>query len=201
MFHVKHQQLADVLSWAGFDLPTGQVFERLERYQEWLTTEALNAGGIAPGDRDDIWQRHILDSCMFACHLPPAGRVVDVGTGVGLPGIPLAVVAPYLTFELVDRSGRRTALLRRVVRILGLENVTVVHGDAFGHSPADGLVMRAALPPERLTEITSALLTVGGYATVGVGVEPSDVPGWELVRFPGSEVLAPGRWIRIMRAQ
>lgn len=200
VFHVKHDQLEAVMAWAGVSVPSGAL-ERLERYGRWLTDEALRAGGIAPGDREHVWERHVLDSCMFAVHLPTAGTVIDVGTGVGLPGIPLAVVMPHLEFVLIDRSGRRTELIRRVVRILALENVRVVHGDALRHSPADGLVMRAALPPDRLDGAVATLVRAGGYATVGVGVEPSDLPGWELTRFPGTEVLAPGRWIRIMRVQ
>ena len=61
----------------------------------------------------------------------PPDEVLDVGTGVGLPGIPLAILFPETMVTLLDRGGRRVRLLHRAVRVLGLPNVVIAQGDAF----------------------------------------------------------------------
>ena len=198
MEHQRHQ-LEAVGSWAGFGVGDHE-WARLCGYAEWLAAEAIPAGGLGPAEILVLWERHILDSAMFGVGLPPYGTVADVGSGVGLPGLPLAIVRSDLRWVLVERSGRRATLLRRAVRVLGLGSaVDVLETDARNVAGFEGVVMRAVLPPSRLAALVDSALVSGGRAVVGAGLEPESLDGWQLVRFPGSEVLAPGRWLRMMQ--
>lgn len=143
----------------------------LDRYRSWLLEEALPAGGIGPEEASRIETRHLADSLAFSTAWKRAPhQVLDIGSGVGLPGIPLAVLHPEADFELVDRSGRRVDLLERAVRVLGLDNITVTHADIANVSGAyQHVVMRAALPPARAASTIARLLAHGGLAVVGVG--------------------------------
>ena len=126
MFHVKHELWQRVTSTGGRRLNPNQI-ERLARFQEWLVTEAVPAGGLGPNEVDRVARRHVADSLLFASVLEGSPEHIrDLGSGVGLPGIPLAILLPESRVELVDRSGRRTDLIKRAVRVLGLPNVDVI---------------------------------------------------------------------------
>ena len=103
---------------------------RLERYATFLGTEGVAAGGLGPLEAGRLLDRHLADSLAFGSFLPSVPfDAVDVGSGLGLPGIPLAVVYPESSWILLDRSGRRCRLMRRAVRILELEGVDVIESD------------------------------------------------------------------------
>jgi 16S rRNA (guanine527-N7)-methyltransferase len=125
----------------------GEQLDALVRYERFLVEEASAAGGIGPAEADRIFDRHIGDGLAFLAGMTQApGSVVDVGSGVGLPGIPLAIALPGATVTLVERSARRAQLLRRVVRMLGLVDVAVLEGDISGVAgPFDVVVFRASL--------------------------------------------------------
>ena len=202
MFHVKHEQLRDVARWAGIPL-AADLEARLAAVADWLATEGIEAGGIGPNEGPQVWERHILDSLMFAGgweELPD--EVVDVGTGIGLPGIPLAVAVPQVRWVLVDRSGRRIRLIRRAIRRFELANAEAVESEAdafFAGGGRPAVVMRGVFQPDALEAFVGSAVSPGGRLVVGAGREPVPVLGSELIRFPGSSVLAPGRWLRIMR--
>jgi 16S rRNA (guanine(527)-N(7))-methyltransferase RsmG len=173
----------------------------LERYRGWLLTEAAEAGGIGPNESDRIDNRHIGDSLLFAAGFEkrPA-RVLDVGSGVGLPGIPLAVLMPETSFHLLDRSRRRVDLMKRATRILDLPNVEVVHGDIVDWTrPVEGIVSRASLSPETALSSFGRLLTTNGVAVVGGswGSRP-DIAGFQPLEVPAT-VLDQTVWLLIMR--
>jgi 16S rRNA (guanine527-N7)-methyltransferase len=137
MFHVKHEAWGQWLELLGLDLQIGQISD-LEGYEQLLTDRAIPLGMVAVGDREHLRERHVLDSIRAAGLLgSPAGDVVDLGTGAGLPGIPLAIVRPDLRFRLVDVRSRRIAFVELAVDTLRLRNVTVVQG------PIEGVVFHA----------------------------------------------------------
>ena len=198
MFHVKHEQLAEVLDWVGVVPPDG-LLGRLERFERWLVTEGADAGGIGPADVEHVWERHVLDSLMFAIEAGNPRSILDMGSGVGLPGIPLALLFPEAAVLLVDRSGRRVRLARRAARVCGAENVAVTQAsfDELVPQAADLVVMRASLPPNEAPAMMERHRAPGGRSVFGVGVHrPEDL---ECIRFPGSGILDPGRWLHIMR--
>src|SRR5438093_8879237 len=111
MFHVKHEAWGP---WNGrLDLEiTPHQFEALEAYEGLLSERALPLGMISPGDRDHLRERHLIDSLRAARLLgSPEGDVADLGSGAGLPGLPLAIVRPDLRFRLIDVRQRRAAFL------------------------------------------------------------------------------------------
>jgi 16S rRNA (guanine527-N7)-methyltransferase len=188
MFNVKHPSAGAAALWTsrlsqrcGLEVDD-EALTALDRYATWLATEAAPAGAIGPDEVERLWPRHLADSLAYAAGFNHRqGRALDIGSGAGLPGIPLAIVRPGLQMTLLDRSGRRTALLRRVVRILGLPNVRVVEADVDTiRTSYDVVVARASLPPERAFCRIGRLLSADGEAVVGVSRHASpDAAGLE----------------------
>lgn len=153
--------------WSGRELATAQI-NQLSRFETLLRQEASRAGGIGPNETKRLWGRHIGDALLFGIALAGAASCVDVGSGAGLPGIPLAIAFPEIHFALVDRSGRRCDLLRRTVAVLRLTKCQVVHKDVEDvDNVFDALVSRAALPPEQLVIHVKRLLGPAGVAVIG----------------------------------
>jgi 16S rRNA (guanine527-N7)-methyltransferase len=127
--------------------------------------------------------------------------VVDVGTGVGLPGIPLAIIAPHRSFVLVDRSARRADLVRRAVRILGLDNVEVRRADIVGYDwRSTTVVSRAALAPARLLGLAQTQGAPEEMLVADSHHTPRRVPGFDSVEIP-AEILDRAVWIlRMVRS-
>lgn len=158
-------------TWLGLDLSSSQ-WERLQTFATWLQREALLTGGLGPAEGPRIWKRHIADSLVFAAGWmgePPPRSLVDLGSGIGLPGIPLAIAWPDVDVTLLDRSGRRSDLARRAVRVLALPNTQVREADAWKleHRWA-GVVTRAVFSPERAASAARRLLNGGGKAVIGL---------------------------------
>ena len=201
LFHVKPHWIR-AAEYVGLDLQPGQI-ETMERYGLWLTGEAMRAGGIGPDESERIDQRHLADSILFATEIPDDARDVwDLGSGAGLPGIPLAICLPEKEIVLVDRAGRRVDLLRRAVRILGLANCSVCHRDIADLSgDVDVIVSRASLPPEELLPVARSHLRPGGTAiNAGSWRSRPDHDGWTTIEIP-PHVLDQTVWLLIMRQE
>ncbi len=168
-----HDAARAAADWAGVSLSEAAL-ARLDRYARWLVDEAIPAGGLGPREADRVWTRHLADSLLFAAGLPSRPDiVVDVGSGVGLPGIPLALVMEDTQFWLVDRAGRRTRLLDRVARILELQNVLVLHRDVHDLSGTfAGLTFRGSIPRRELPGVVPRLLSPAGSAVLGLSTRP-----------------------------
>ena len=202
--------LKRVAAWCGHPLSRPGSQELLLTFAEWLRTEGLAAGGLGPREGGDILGRHLADALAFAVgwrSLPAPPSLVDVGSGVGLPGIPLAVLWPQTRVTLVDRSGRRVRLARRAVRVLGLANVEVEQAEV-AELPAEvwaAATMRAVLPPDQAVGQLLRLLAAGGRGVLALSRRqaPRQVPpvpeGWaaEVAELP-SAVLDPPAWLLIM---
>lgn len=138
--------------------------DRLRSYEDLLATFGPKLGLLGPNERTMIWERHVLDSLRgMKCLAPDDGLVVDVGSGGGLPGIPLAVAAPRREFVLLEPNRRRVSFLEMVVDRLGLDNVSVLSARAESAAlQADVCLARAFAPPERAWKETNRLLNHRG---------------------------------------
>lgn len=154
--------------YAGCALSSAQQGQ-LEAFHDWLATEGADAGGIGPHEGQRIWDRHISDSLVFASILPGAVDCLDIGSGAGLPGIPLAIAYPEIHFVLLDRAGRRCDLMTRACAILALENCTVVQEEIAAHRGRyEAVVSRAAMPLELMMIHVKRLLQPGGRALLAL---------------------------------
>lgn len=122
-------------------------------YPEW--NEKINV--ISRKDIDNLYVNHVLHSLAVAAFLgdvAPGTTFMDLGTGGGFPGIPLAVVYPQARFHLIDRIGKKLKVAADVAAALGLENVTFQHGDTGEcHEKFDFVVSRAVMPLDKLVKI------------------------------------------------
>src|SRR6187200_1915036 len=144
MFHVKHEGLIGAAATLGVHLDVEQA-ARLERYEDLLRDRAAALGMIAKGDLGRLRERHILDSIRASPALPEgATEVVDLGSGAGLPGIPVAIARPEIHLILAESRRQRIAFLELAATELGLGNVSVHAGRAeTAPSPADACLARA----------------------------------------------------------
>ena len=104
-------------------------FTQLEAlYLEW--NEKINV--ISRKDTEHLYEKHILHSLGIAkvMEFAPGSKVLDIGTGGGFPGIPLAILFPETQFTLIDSIGKKITVVKGVAEALGLQNVTAIHGRA-----------------------------------------------------------------------
>ncbi|MBL7496746.1 16S rRNA (guanine(527)-N(7))-methyltransferase RsmG [Frankia sp. CNm7] len=139
------------------------------RYAELLATAGVERGLIGPREADRLWERHLLNCAVLAEVVPPETTVVDVGSGAGLPGVPLALARPDLRVVFLEPMERRCVFLREVVAALGAESrMSVLRGRAPDVGVGkDGLrwdvaVARAVAPLERLGGMLLPVVRPGG---------------------------------------
>ena len=150
-----------------------------ERYAALLMTDGVIRGLIGPREAPRVWERHLLNCAVVGELIQQDASVVDVGSGAGLPGIPLAIARPDLTVTLLEPLERRTVFLAEVVSALGLDTVTVLRGraeqsaglDAF---PVDVVTSRAVAPLDRLAQWCLPLASAGGRMLALKGSSAAD---------------------------
>lgn len=146
----------------------GDRVEVAQRYADLLAVEGLVRGLIGPRELPQLWVRHILNCAVVGEVIEPGASVTDIGSGAGLPGIPLALARPDVSVTLIEPLQRRTTFLEEAVSELGLGNVRVVRGRADEKSvrvavaPADVVTSRAVAPLDRLAKWSAPLTMVGG---------------------------------------
>jgi 16S rRNA (guanine527-N7)-methyltransferase len=140
------------------------------RYAELLTSSGVERGLLGPREASRIWERHLLNCAVVGELLPRAARVVDVGSGAGLPGIVLACARPDLRIDLVEPMARRVTFLEEAVAALALaRRVSVVRGRAEERAvirrvaPVAWVTARAVAPLDRLAAWCLPLLKPGGH--------------------------------------
>lgn len=155
------------LGQAGIDVSeaeAGTLAEYLGLLEQW--NKVYNLTGIS--DEGELIQRYLVESLAFRPYLK-GKRIVDVGSGAGLPGIPLAITSPGVAFTLVESRGKRARFLRHVEGSLNLANVHVEHTraeDLTVERPFDTVLARAVAPPPALLDLTRHLLTDDGVLLV-----------------------------------
>lgn len=171
----------------------------LERYAALLASDGVVRGLIGPREVGRLWSRHLANCAVLEELVPAEARVADVGSGAGLPGLPLALVRPDVRVVLVEPLLRRATFLTEAVAALGLaDRVEVLRGRAEDVSlEVDVVTARAVAPLDRLAGWTLPLARRGGtlLALKGEGaveeIEAS-APALEKVGGGRAEVLECG---------
>lgn len=184
------------------ETPFGDLLPLAERYAAWLAGAGTERGLLGPREVPRIWDRHVLNSAALAPLLAPGESVVDVGSGAGLPGIPLALARPDCTYVLLEPLLRRAEFLREVVDDLGLgDRVSVLRARAeeAAREPRrwDVAVARAVAPLDRLAGWCLPLLRPGGRLLALKGERAAEealsVPGARVERLGDTTVVTVRR--------
>lgn len=126
---------------------------------------------VSEADRGAVWERHVVPSLQLRVSILGVRNesVVDLGSGAGFPGIPLAITSPSSRFTLVESRRRRASFLRAVARELSLDNAEVVHGRIEEWRPrsrADVVLARAVADPEKIATLVTHVLAPDGFLLV-----------------------------------
>jgi 16S rRNA (guanine527-N7)-methyltransferase len=167
----------------------GAEFLLVNRYVDILASTGVEWGLIGPREAERLWDRHILNSAALSGLIPADSTVADVGSGAGLPGIPLALLRPDLQMTLIEPLLRRSTFLTETVGTLGIEDrVQVIRSRAEDHhQPYDVVVARALAPLDRLIGWCNPLRATGGVILALKGSSAAD------------EVAAAARQLQVAR--
>jgi len=165
----------------------GDALPLAEEYVALLASDGVVRGLIGPREVSRLWERHVLNSAAVAEAVPPGARVVDVGSGAGLPGIPLGLARPDITLTLVEPMARRVEFLDQAVAALGASSGRswrLVRGRAEERSvvtavgPVDVVTARAVAPLPRLVGWCRGLMRPGTQLVALVGARAlEELPG------------------------
>jgi 16S rRNA (guanine527-N7)-methyltransferase len=154
----------------------GTKYPLVSRYVDILTTTAVEWGLMGPREAARVWDRHILNCAALGELTPVASSVVDVGSGAGLPGIPLALLRPDLQVTLMEPLLRRSIFLTETIEKLALvDRVQVVRARAEDHHQSyDVVLARAVAPLDRLIGWCNPLRATGGIILALKGESAAD---------------------------
>ena len=166
------------------DARAAQLIRLLDELDDW--NQRMNLTAIR--ERGQQITKHLLDSLAVHQHLR-GERIVDIGTGAGFPGLPLAIVNPAAHFTLVDSTAKKLKFVAHVTGSLGIANVETVHTRAEAYKPKerfDCVLSRAVGPVETFVKWSGHLCVGGGRLLAMKGRYPTD----ELTKLPSGWKLA-----------
>ena len=146
----------------------GRGIDKARAYAAILARDSDTFGLLGPRELPKLWSRHVLNSGLLGELIQPGDKVVDVGSGAGLPGIPMAIAVPEAHFTLVEPMERRSNWLVSVVQELGLENVEVIRSRAEDLERTDFTVAtaRAVAALDKLLRLLTPLIRGSKSGTV-----------------------------------
>lgn len=167
------EQLKNGLATMNIDLTTTQqllLLEYVSLLKKWNSTYNLTA----LRDENQMISHHILDSLTLLPYVQNAHSMMDVGSGGGMPGIPMAICRPDLSITLLDSNTKKTTFLQQAVIELGLKNVTVASGrvETMYDKKVDVVTSRAFAELHDFVALTKHLLNDHGYWAAMKGVYP-----------------------------
>lgn len=154
----------------------GDRFESVQAFAQLLAAEGETRGLIGPRELDRLWERHILNSAAVVPFLGE-GRIADVGSGAGLPGLVIAAMLPDREVTLIEPMERRVAWLEEAAAQVGLANVVVIRGRAEEVRDtvrADVVTARAVASIDKLIKWCEPLLAPEGHMALLKGRSAAD---------------------------
>ena len=164
------QQLALALTESQYDL----LLMYLGMIQKW--NKAYNLVGTS--NAIELVQKHLLDSISIIPYVKMS-PLLDVGSGAGLPGIPLAICLPDISFTVLDSSGKKTRFMRQVVMDLKLTNVEIVQTRLENYYPREApktVLSRAFAPVGKALQMLSVVCAPQGQIQIMLGTQPNELP-------------------------
>jgi 16S rRNA (guanine527-N7)-methyltransferase len=162
-----------------------QLLDFIELIAKW--NKAYNLTAVR--NNEDMTRLHVLDSLAILPHIE-GKRVIDIGTGAGLPGIPLAICLPEVEFVLLDSNAKKTRFVQQAILELKLKNVSVCHSRAEDYQPEQGfdtVTTRAFASLPDIVKLTSHLLSPNGVLLAMKG----QIPEAELADINTNTTLIP----------
>jgi len=166
-----------------------QLLDFIKLIEKW--NKAYNLTAIR--NREDMVRLHLLDSLTIVPFIE-GKSVIDIGTGAGLPGIPLAIYFPEIAFTLLDSNAKKTRFVQQAILELKLKNVSVCHNRVEQYHPEksfDMVITRAFAGLSDIVELTAHLLSKDGVLLAMKGQTP-DVPKLESAKTTLIPVNVPG---------
>ena len=145
------------------------LLDELERWGARVNLTAIR-------DREEMITVHLLDS-LVARPLLHGSRIIDIGTGAGFPGLPLAIAEPARAFTLLDSNNKKIQFVQHAARLLGLKNVNAVKARTEDYAPEEGfdtVIARAVAALPRLVEIAGHLVGEDGVFVALKGRYPAE---------------------------
>jgi 16S rRNA (guanine527-N7)-methyltransferase len=142
----------------------GLQIEKARAFAQKLANDSDDLGLLGPRELDKLWSRHILNSAVVSETVKAGDLVADVGSGAGLPGIPMAIALPEAHFVLIEPMERRSNWMLEVIEELGLTNVEVrrARAEEVLDLKFDIVTARAVAALDKLIRLTAHLLKPGG---------------------------------------
>ena len=175
----------------GADVKMARLLTELERWNTRINLTAIR-------DPQDMVSGHILDSLAVRPMLS-GSRVLDIGTGAGFPGLPLAIVEAEIEFRLLDANGRKISFVRNVIGELGLSNASAIKARIEDYAPDerfDTVIARALASIPRLLELAGHLVRDEGVLLALKGKYPAteleqinEISGW---KYDVTDLTVPG---------
>lgn len=167
------------------DTQVDQLLAYMQLIQTW--NKAYNLVGTS--ETNQLIEKHLLDSLAIVPYLAP-GNVLDVGSGAGLPGIPLAIALPDISFTLLDSKGKKARFMRQAILQLKLSNVDVVQTRVEQYQaklPANSVLSRAFAPLDKALDLLGQVCAPHGVVQIMLGTSPEQLPQSQY--FPHIEVV------------
>jgi len=183
----------------GLEL-TVEAVETLARFGAELLRWNLKFNLTSISDPKEVAELHILDSLAVAPFVPTGSTVLDIGTGGGFPGLPLAIVRPDLDLRLVDRTEKKVLFLKTTLARLRIRNARAMQVRVEGKAESEGLaqvdvaVSRAFAAPEPWLALARQYVRPGGRILAMLGSEQPGPSELEAMRGPGDGVIALHRY-------
>ena len=138
----------------------GPQLDLARAYTDRLAQDSETFGLLGPRELPRIWDRHVINSALLAELVPAGSKVADIGSGAGLPGIPMAIAKPDAHFTLIEPMERRSGWLQQVVKDLGIKNVEVLRARAedVQRTDFDIATARAVAALDKLLKLLTPLI-------------------------------------------